>query len=163
MTGKLIKHEWKTYSRAMIPILLFMAAITAAMWIANLFADEGSTRLAAFWFIMYSCTAIAVSVIAFLRPAVRFSKNLYGDEGYLVVDNINNPHHITVFDLSRQVKATYDAPQQISGYEYQIRSMHRTIEEGRLECPEMPHKETVHMMELMDAIRMQMGVRYPFE
>ncbi|GEM_PF-6866823 len=84
MTGKLIKHEWKTYSRAMIPILLFMAAITAAMWIANLFADEGSTRLAAFWFIMYSCTAIAVSVIAFLRPAVRFSKNLYGDEGYLM-------------------------------------------------------------------------------
>lgn len=88
---------------------------------------------------------------------------VYGDEGYLVVDNINNPHHVTVFDLSRQVKATYDAPQQISGYEYQIRSMHRTIEEGRLECPEMPHKETVHMMELMDAIRMQMGVRYPFE
>ena len=37
------------------------------------------------------------------------------------------------------------------------------IEEGRLECPEMPHAETIRMMKLMDGLRMQWGLTYPCE
>ena len=37
------------------------------------------------------------------------------------------------------------------------------IREGKLECPSMPHGETIHIMELMDRLRAQMGVAYPCE
>ena len=39
----------------------------------------------------------------------------------------------------------------------------KAIEEGRSECPEMPHRESIRMMELMDTIRKEWGLRYPME
>lgn len=88
---------------------------------------------------------------------------IHGDEGYLVVDNINHPTQVSVYDLSRQISKTIDAPEQISGYEYEVREMIQAVEEGELECPSMSHKDTIRMMELMDHIRMQTGVQFPFE
>ena len=35
--------------------------------------------------------------------------------------------------------------------------------EGKLECEEMPHSETIQLMEQMDTLRGQWGIRYPFE
>lgn len=86
-----------------------------------------------------------------------------GDEGFLVVDNINNPECYRVYDLSRQCVKTVEAPAQLTGYEYEVRAMHRAIEEKDIECPQMPHEETVQMMKIMDAIRTQIGYRFPFE
>jgi predicted dehydrogenase len=88
---------------------------------------------------------------------------IYGDEGYLVVDNINNPLHASVYGLSRHVSESFDAPEQISGLEYEVREMVQAIEEGDLECRSMPHRDTIRIMELMDTIRMQTGVQFPFE
>lgn len=88
---------------------------------------------------------------------------IHGDEGYLVVDNINHPTQVSVYDLSRQISKTIDAPEQISGYEYEVREMIQAVEEGELECPSMSHRDTIRMMELMDHIRMQTGVQFPFE
>ncbi|MBQ2990506.1 MAG: gfo/Idh/MocA family oxidoreductase, partial [Clostridia bacterium] len=56
-----------------------------------------------------------------------------------------------------------EIPPQISGYEYQVRACMKALEEGAIECPEMPHSETIRVMELMDALRAQWGVKYPFE
>ena len=39
----------------------------------------------------------------------------------------------------------------------------KAIREGRLECEEIPHEESVIMMELMDRLRADWGIRYPFE
>ena len=39
----------------------------------------------------------------------------------------------------------------------------RALEEGRLECPQMPHAETIRVMKMMDAMRAEWGIRYPFE
>ena len=39
----------------------------------------------------------------------------------------------------------------------------KAIEEGRSECPEMPHKESIRMMEIMDTIRKEWGLKYPME
>lgn len=88
---------------------------------------------------------------------------IHGDEGYLVVDNINHPKQVSVYDLSRQISKTIDAPEQISGYEYEVREMIQAVEEGELECPSMSHRDTIRMMELMDHIRIQTGVQFPFE
>ena len=39
----------------------------------------------------------------------------------------------------------------------------KALEEGALECSEMPHSETLKMMEWMDKLRNDWGIRYPFE
>ena len=88
---------------------------------------------------------------------------IYGTRGFAVVENINNPQSITVYDAQYQQVEQHPCPAQLTGYEYEVVETVRCIEAGALECPSMPHQDTVHMMELMDEIRHQMGVHYPFE
>jgi len=88
-----------------------------------------------------------------------------GTEGYLTVDNVNNPKRITLYRQEDDFTQGEDipVPDQISGYEYQIRACMKALDEGAIECPEMPHSETIRIMEIMDSLRAQWGVRYPFE
>ncbi|MDT8718024.1 Gfo/Idh/MocA family oxidoreductase [Clostridium sp. 19966] len=86
-----------------------------------------------------------------------------GSKGFIVAENINNCERFKVFDINRKELACYEAPKQISGYEYQVISCIKAIKEGRLECEEMPHKETIRVMEIMDSLRKQWGVIYPGE
>ena len=86
-----------------------------------------------------------------------------GDKGYIEVQNINNCEEIRVFDLARKMIARYERPQQINGYEYEVISCMKAIEEGKTECPEMPHSETLRVMKMMDSIREQWGMTYPCE
>lgn len=88
---------------------------------------------------------------------------IYGTDGFLVVENINNPQSLRVYNQDYQLIREIQAPAQLTGYEYEVLETARCIREGLLECPSMPHSETVHMMEVMDALRAQMAVRYPCE
>lgn len=90
---------------------------------------------------------------------------VYGDKGYLTVDNVNNPQVIELYDTSYSgiPVQTIRVPQQITGYEYEVEACLRALGQGALECPEMPHAETLHMMRVMDALRAQWGMRYPFD
>ena len=89
-----------------------------------------------------------------------------GTEGYIEVQNINNPEQIRVYSSDRtgpELRACIDAPAQITGYEYEVLACKKAIEEGRIECPEMPHSETIQIMCQMDEIRRQFGIVYPGE
>lgn len=88
---------------------------------------------------------------------------IYGSKGFLVVENINNFETITVYNEKREVTAVYQRPEQITGYEYQVRACKMAIEEGKCECPEMTHEETCRIMAQMDAIRKKWGLKYPSE
>lgn len=88
---------------------------------------------------------------------------IYGDNGFVEVENINNCQGIRVYDRSRNQVAHYPAPKQISGYEYEVEACARAIRGGALECPEMPHQETLKMMGWMDELRRQWGMVYPME
>ena len=88
---------------------------------------------------------------------------IYGDRGYIEVENINNCQGFKVYDTNYQLVKEYPVPPQISGYEYEVEACKKAIEEGRSECPEMPHRESIRMMELMDIIRKEWGLRYPME
>lgn len=88
---------------------------------------------------------------------------LFGTKGYLVVKNINNPQSLKVFDTDHRLVKEIDCPPQLTGYEYEVLEAADCIEKGLLECPSMPHRETVHLMELMDYLRAQMGIHYPCE
>ncbi len=86
-----------------------------------------------------------------------------GDKGYMEVQNINNCEEIRVFDLERKMTARYTVPEQISGYEYEVQSCIQAIKEGKTECEEMPHRETLRVMRLLDEIRSQWGMKFPCE
>ena len=86
-----------------------------------------------------------------------------GDKGYMEIREINNPKKILVFDQNEEFKKEYPVPKQINGYEYEVEACIRAIEEGKLECEEMPHKDTLRVMRLLDEIRAQWGFRLPCE
>ncbi|MBW3088102.1 Gfo/Idh/MocA family oxidoreductase [Bifidobacterium sp. 82T24] len=88
---------------------------------------------------------------------------IQGDEGYLIVENINNPERIDVFDADHRRTGTISVPEQITGYEYQVVSAARAILDGAVQCEEMPHEETLRIMRIMDSLRAQWGEVYPFE
>jgi len=77
----------------------------------------------------------------------------YGEKGYIVVNNINNPESIDVFDDKNELIKHISFPEKISGYEYQITETVNCIREGKLESSSMPLSESVYMMELMDEIK----------
>lgn len=88
---------------------------------------------------------------------------IHGDKGYMVVENINNPQSVSVFDVNDQLLARYDVPQQVNGYEYEFAEAVRCIGEGKTEPDSMPLAESVKVMEFMDSLRAKWGVVYPQE
>ena len=90
---------------------------------------------------------------------------IIGTRGFIEVTNINNPEYLRVFHAENREKPIWEAPvpPQLTGYEYEVRACQRALSEGRLECEEMPHAETLRVMRVMDELRGQFGVRYPFE
>ena len=89
-----------------------------------------------------------------------------GRNGFICVENINNPWKISICERdekSYKIRREYMVPEQITGYEYEVLSCMKALEEGRTECPEMPHSETLEIMRQMDEIRKQFGIVFPFE
>ncbi len=87
---------------------------------------------------------------------------IYGDKGRIEFENINNCEGIKVILNGGEVRC-YQTPPQISGYEYEVRAAMAAIAEGKTECEEMPHSETIRVMEIMDSLRREWGIKYPFE
>lgn len=86
-----------------------------------------------------------------------------GDQGYMVIENINNCERINIYNLERQLVKCIGVPKQITGYEYEVRACIEAIEAGRVECEAMPHAETLYVMTMMDSLRKEWGVVYPGE
>lgn len=89
-----------------------------------------------------------------------------GREGYISVQNVISPEKITIYGANRgsyDVRKEIVPPAQITGFEYELLACRRAIAEGRTECPEMPHAETLAIMRQADEIRRQFGIVYPFE
>ena len=68
-----------------------------------------------------------------------------------------------MFDNDHKCIREVDVPKQINGYEYEVIACKEALETGKLECPQMPHEETIRMMEWMDELRRQWGITFPTE
>lgn len=87
---------------------------------------------------------------------------IYGSEGHIRIHPMFwGATTATLSDESGEL--TLVRPHRASGFEYQIEEAQRCIQEGRLESPVIPHADTQATMRLMDALRAQIGQRYPFE
>ena len=86
-----------------------------------------------------------------------------GTDGHIIVENINNPGRIQVVDNSYRVVHTCEAPPQITGFEYEVQACLDALSRHEVEVPQMPHAETLRIMEMMDTIRQRWGMRFPQE
>ena len=88
---------------------------------------------------------------------------IYGDKGYIWINNINCLLTIRVFDLKGNEIENRDVTFDENGYEYEVRACIKAIENGKIECEEMTHNDTLEILEWMDLLREQWNLRYPFE
>ena len=88
---------------------------------------------------------------------------IYGPKGYIEVENINNFESVKVYDAAYKAGKTIKAPKQITGYEYEVSACLEAIDKKETECWQMPHDETLRIMQLMDRLRMDWGIKYPCE
>lgn len=88
---------------------------------------------------------------------------IYGSKGKLVVKDLNNYTSIKRYDNEDNEVEDYPIPKQINGYEYELLAALKAIDEGKIECEEMPHSESIEIMRQMDELRKTWGVIYPFD
>lgn len=86
-----------------------------------------------------------------------------GDKGYVIADNINNPLRFDVYRRGAEHVRTVEVPQQITGFEYQVQACIDAIRAGRIEPDAMPHSEILRVLEIMDTLRNEWGVKFPDE
>ena len=84
----------------------------------------------------------------------------YGTDGYMIVDNVNDPLNNDVFDPSHHLVRHIDLPEQNTGYEYEVLELIDCVQRGAMECPSMPHEETLRVLRIMDGIRKEWGLVY---
>ena len=88
---------------------------------------------------------------------------IFGTKGCMKIQNTNNYEEIRIYGGTREPIATYKVPEQISGFEYEVLACKKAIEEGKIECPEMPHAEILRVMKLMDKAREAWGMKLPWD
>ena len=65
--------------------------------------------------------------------------------------------------VTEEQELTVSRPLRASGFEYQAEEAMRCVRTGVLESPGMSYADTLANMELMDSIRAEIGLKYPFE
>lgn len=89
---------------------------------------------------------------------------VYGSEGYAVIHGVNHIKKIEIYDVNWQKRETIeDKYREISGYEYEILSCKKAIEEGNKNTMEMDWTTSIKMMDLMDEIRQRLKISYSCE
>lgn len=87
----------------------------------------------------------------------------WGEKGYIVVENINNPNAINVYDFKDSLIASYSVPPQVNGYEYEVIEAYECIKNKKTESSSMPLSESLYVMKLLDSLRKDWNFKYPME
>ncbi len=86
---------------------------------------------------------------------------LYGEKGFICVENINNPQSIKVYNSNYELIKIVDVPKQVTGYEYQLIECLAALKKGNYETKSMPLTETLYVMKILDEIRRKINLVYP--
>ncbi len=96
---------------------------------------------------------------------------IVGTKGKIWVDCVSNPRHCKVLDLEgKQIRELPIPPQiqfrgmpPVSGYEHEFIAYEKAIREGKVECSQVTHAQTLSIAKIMTEVRRQGGIRFPFE
>lgn len=100
-----------------------------------------------------------------MRSNIDLSAYIYGTNGYMKFDNVNNPKRVEIYSNDRPPKfiKAIEANKELTGYEYQWIEFYECIKKGMIESQSMPLDETQYIMELLDSIRDKAGIKFSNE
>lgn len=112
--------------------------------------------------LVYTSGAMA-GLYATMLSATDKQGKIYGTDGYVIVDDINNYSCYRVYDKKGELIETVERPEQISGLEYEVQACIHAIQGRKLECPQMTHGDTLFLMRILDTVRNTWDMRFPQE
>jgi dihydrodiol dehydrogenase / D-xylose 1-dehydrogenase (NADP) len=106
--------------------------------------------------------------MAYLAAGVLFDSPrdavIMGTKGWVRVIGTHfiKPHTL-VLKLKDQAEQVLDFSYPSTGYQYEIEEVHACLRAGKLESDLMPLDESLKIMQLMDSMRAEWGLKYPEE
>jgi len=97
-----------------------------------------------------------------LRLGTPHEARVMGSDGYIAIPNFWHPSELTLV-RPRQEPETFSFPYEGEGFHFEAIEVARCIRAGLTESPIYPLDETLAIMETLDRIRADWGMRYPFE
>lgn len=98
------------------------------------------------------------SAITLEKPEVA---HIYGTKGRITLPQFYGAQGLELTRGGKTELLPY--PSMGEGFEEEIQEACRCIRSGLTESPLLPHRESIAVLELMDTIRRQIGVRYPMD
>lgn len=129
------------------------------------FSDTGVDERATYQFRFAS--GMTASIATSFNLKMKQEAMLYGSTGYVEYPDFQAGsafaihHHGGTNEVDDIAAVQLD--QFENGFVYQVAEVVRCLRAGELESPVIPLQETVAIMALMDRMREQWGLRYPFE
>jgi len=88
---------------------------------------------------------------------------IYGERGHIYAHPpVFAPSKLTV-SVDGEADEVIELPISGNGYHYQVEEIARCMAAGKTQSDVMPLDETLQIMETMDEVRRQLGLRYPME
>ncbi|MGF7048203.1 putative dehydrogenase [Paenibacillus sp. DS2015] len=87
---------------------------------------------------------------------------IYGTDGYIHIPSFLNSKSASLFINGEEVETFTDDRTSI-GYVYEAEEVGRCLQEGLTESSIIPLEESLGIMKILDEVRGQWGLRYPFE
>jgi predicted dehydrogenase len=112
--------------------------------------------------LVYKNGQMAVLNFSFLSK-MKNQAIIYGDKGYIVLDTFWQAESIQVYVNDETEPRVFEVPFDFTGYEYEVRAAAKAIELGELSCVQMQPEETLRILKIMDQLRSDWAIRYPFE
>ena len=91
-----------------------------------------------------------------IYTSIEEEKGIYGDiigtNGRIHIENIARPSEIIIYDKLGNVKRNLSSIRNTSGYEYEFQTVLKALLNGKLECSEMTHQDTIILLQTMDQV-----------
>jgi dihydrodiol dehydrogenase / D-xylose 1-dehydrogenase (NADP) len=87
---------------------------------------------------------------------------IHGTEGSIRIPSFHSAKSATLYKDGEEAE-TFTDDRQSAGYAFEIEEVGKCLNQGLLESSVMPLEESLEIMKLMDEIRGQWGLKYPFE
>lgn len=104
--------------------------------------------------------------VAMLMSAVRTAAPveavLYGTEGSLRIPDFYHPERL-LWTKGGTTATVFEQPYVQQGFAFELRHLCECIQKGWVESPRMSHADSLAVMDTMDTLRAQWGLRYPME
>ena len=97
-----------------------------------------------------------------IRVGLTNEAYIHGTEGYIRIPSFLSAKSATLYKGNEEVE-TFNDDRESAGYAFEIEEVGRCLNQGFVESSVIPLDESLEIIKLMDHIRGQWGLKYPFE